>query len=379
MQSLKNMILSIAISIFIVGLLFGALNIIPEFSLVTPDISKGCAWRSVPFDANADGIISYTDVFSWLSGIYSNFQKILIAFLSDSFIGRFLEIRKNSCINIKSQVINFIFFVLASVGLSRCVLSIIKLVTPLFSVASAKNTNSTSVSYINKNKSAIDAIWSAHLKIMLFIIIIIFLAINIGNRKEMPASQMPQKDAATNKAKPKERKTLTDEAKSIESGKKELAAKEEEQQRLAAKEERDRSDAANQEALKATQLQKQIAAKEEQDRNEIARTEAIKAAQLRQEQMALEERRRQEQAAASEQARIQSIRRRYEARCNLDLVNAREQSKARYQAECDNAWGNAKNTGVNRFAATLCYVSVGSKSEEYAKTVFDACMSGAPN
>ena len=76
---------------------------------------------------------------------------------------------------------------------------------------------------------------------------------------------------------------------------------------------------------------------------------------------------------------VAAVRRQFEARCNLDLVNAREQAKARYQAQCEDNANKAPDTGVTRAAALFCVLAVDKKAEAYAHTVYKACMSGAPN
>jgi hypothetical protein len=116
--------------------------------------------------------------------------------------------------------------------------------------------------------------------------------------------------------------------------------------------------------------------KEEQEKANVARTEAFKAAQIRQEQQAADDRKRQFEAQQAERNKIESVRRRFEARCNLDLVNAREQAKARYQAECDNTYRNASNTTINKLGVIACVTSVYNKANEYAQVVFIECMSG---
>ena len=73
------------------------------------------------------------------------------------------------------------------------------------------------------------------------------------------------------------------------------------------------------------------------------------------------------------------MRKQWEARCRLDFSNAYEQAKVRNKNECESTYGRAADTTLNRIGALACVSNIDSKAREYAQTVFDACMSGAPN
>ena len=160
-------------------------------------------------------------------------------------------------------------------------------------------------------------------------------------------------------------------------------------QKARAPDKQSQSNAARAEALRAEQQrQEQVAEAERQRQTQLAeadrqqanaaRAEALRAAQQRQEQMAEAERQRQAQQIQADRARAAAVRRQFEARCNLDLVNAREQARARYQDQCKlSAAANANP--FTAAASVLCTLSVDEKTEAYAQTVYQACMSGAPN
>jgi hypothetical protein len=116
----------------------------------------------------------------------------------------------------------------------------------------------------------------------------------------------------------------------------------------------------------------------QQEISDKARSDALKQAQINQEAQKAAEQLRIQQERQNEIDRLTSIRAKWTSRCNLDRVLALERGKINYKNECSQTYANATNNSINRFGATMCVLSIDQKAEEFAKTTFDACMSGAP-
>ena len=116
-----------------------------------------------------------------------------------------------------------------------------------------------------------------------------------------------------------------------------------------------------------TQLQAQ---KIEQEESAKLRAAAMREAQQRLDQQRQAESRRQDQIRQAEQERIAGVRRQWAARCEFDRRNAFERYKKTKENDC-----NINSAGL----VLLCVIAVQSQAEDYAKSAFDSCMSGAPN
>jgi hypothetical protein len=206
------------------------------------------------------------------------------------------------------------------------------------------------------------SIWTFQEKIFLMILCIILVNINWHSKNEVMQSQdkkvLSSKDNHKN---PTSNIGLQEKSKSQVKDIKENSIIKEDPNLQAVKE-----------------LEKQNLMKEEQEKINAARSESLRAAQIRQEQQAAEDRQRQYQQEQAEQTRIQNSRLKWASRCNLDRTNALEQKKIIYKNECDNTYSNAANTPINRLGVVACALTINQKAEEYAKVVFEACMSGAP-
>ncbi len=363
MRGLKQNLLGIFLATFILWLVFFLVNGLPNSSFVGPDISKDCSWKSVALDANLDGIFSYSDVPTWIGAIFVGFQKFLVANLYDTTIGQFIELNKNSCITFKAQAIAFTTLLAIFYIISKITLSFVNAIIPKINSIQKKNSLPAVVSYLVGSRNFVEAVWALQFKLVFITLIGVLIGLNWYPNKVSPPAQEKRAVVKKESNKPKAVESST------EVNPKEQALKEE--VKLLAEKEAARLNVEKQEA-------RLLIEKEEQEKANVARAEALKAAQIRQEQQAADDRKRQLDAQQAERNKIESVRRRFEARCNLDLVNAREQAKARYQAECDNTYRNATNTTINKLGVLACVTSVGSKAEEYAQVVFKACMSAAP-
>jgi hypothetical protein len=100
-----------------------------------------------------------------------------------------------------------------------------------------------------------------------------------------------------------------------------------------------------------------------------SRAAAIKDAQIRQDQQRIADQRRQEQAQQAERVRVANVRRQWEARCDFDKKNAYDNYIKSKERDC---------ISNNRGAANLCALGVVLGADDYAKSAFLSCMSGAP-
>jgi len=103
-----------------------------------------------------------------------------------------------------------------------------------------------------------------------------------------------------------------------------------------------------------------------------SREAALKEAQFRQDQQRQIEMQRQnaeQQRQYAEQQQIASARRQWQARCEFDQKNAYDRYLESHKFDC-----NGRNPNMN----ALCSIAVVANAQDYSKSAFGSCMSGAP-
>lgn len=323
-------------------------------------ITRQCAFHMVPADANQDGKFTYTDLLDGSVKIVQNVARYVHYKLEGTAIGDFFEIQKSECRSAKSWIAAAI---LIGILISLIILLPIKLLRIInsFSRTLANGTEPTTLIHFVKPLD-LNRIQRYALSLSLFVA---GGAILISSITKFPVSsstqglpQDPTKKVEVKKLENKVTPSTQVEKLNLQKQKEEAAnaVSEHAHTQKASEQERNGRDSAE----------------------ASARAEALKAAQEYQERLAAEERRRETVRAQQEGERRQAVRRQFEARCKLEYTNALETSKQRYKAECDNTYANAQNNAINRLGVIVCITSINEKSETYANTVREACMSGAP-
>jgi hypothetical protein len=99
------------------------------------------------------------------------------------------------------------------------------------------------------------------------------------------------------------------------------------------------------------------------------RAAALRDAQIRQDQQQQAQQYREQQARQAEEARVDGVRRQWAARCQFEQKNATERYQKSKENDC-----RTNSKGL----AFLCAVSVVAAADDYGKSAFSSCMSGAP-
>ena len=99
------------------------------------------------------------------------------------------------------------------------------------------------------------------------------------------------------------------------------------------------------------------------------RAAALRDAQIRQDQQRQAQQNREQQARQAEETRISGVRRQWAARCEFEKKNATERYQKAKEGDC-----NTNSKGL----AFLCVISVAASADDYGKSAFSSCMSGAP-
>ena len=179
MRGLKQNLLGIFLATFFLWLVFFLVNGLPNSSLVGPDISKDCSWKSVALDANLDGIFSYSDAPIWFTSIFVGFQKFLVANLYDTSIGQFIELKKNACTSFKAQAISFVTLLAIFLLISKATLSAMNTLIAKIKSLQQKNSLTSEISYRVSSRNFVEAIWSLHFKLVLIALVAIVIGLNL--------------------------------------------------------------------------------------------------------------------------------------------------------------------------------------------------------
>ena len=99
------------------------------------------------------------------------------------------------------------------------------------------------------------------------------------------------------------------------------------------------------------------------------RAAALRDAQIRQDQQQQAQQYREQQVRQVEEARVEGVRRQWAARCQFEQKNATERYQKSKENDC-----RTNSTGL----AFLCVISVAAAADDYGKSAFSSCMSGAP-
>jgi hypothetical protein len=421
MKSVQRALYGSVLAAILLAVCFAAFNYFGDYvGLPSSNLGK-CGWARVGLDANGDGLFTYRDIFSGLVAIYINTVKLFAAVVSGSSVGQFLELNGPSCLSVTAHAMASLAIGLAYIAISSATLKLAKLA---IAVRGSRPKKSSSPSPSNVRhfsmQEPLEGVWSLQLSLSLTTLLIVIVVGLFGSRNGNVAAQNSQPKTEAPKVEYKSREQIKSERSQAAALARSRRSNSDQPQRSAsgaadqqfesrttqsrqdrpesvvvpsqkarAADKQTQSNAARVEALRVEQQrQEQLAEAERQRQAQIAeadrqqanaaRAEALRAAQQRQEQMAEAERQRQAQQIQADQARAAAVRRQFEARCNLDLVNAREQARARYQNQCKlSAAANANP--FTAAASVLCTLSVDEKTEAYAQTVYQACMSGAPS
>ena len=369
MRSVQKALYGSMVAAILLAACFSSFNYFGDYvAFPTSNLSK-CGWARVGLDANGDGLFTYRDLFTGLVAIYINAVKQFSALISGTGVGNFIEVRSASCLSVTSHVIAGSALGVVYIALSYLSLKLAKGVLNIIGRIVSRKGNSPAVRYLPSVQWTLDKAWSLQLPLALAALLIVVVTGLYGNKTEVGSDQKSQKRTDSSRSESKAKEKVKNERPPTGTSDQ-------------ARQERTNPSVAPPQVAQPTEKAHQPDAdRAEAKRPEVnaARAEALKSAQQRQEQIAEAERQRQAQQIQADQERIAAVRRQFEARCNLDLVNAREQAKARYQAQCEDNANKAPDTGVTRAAALFCVLAVDKKAEAYAHTVYKACMSGAPN
>jgi hypothetical protein len=420
MKSVHRALYGSVLAAILLAACFAAFNYFGDYvGLPTGNLGK-CGWARVGLDANGDGVFTYRDIFSGLVAIYINTVKLFAAVVSGSSVGQFLELNGPSCLSVTAHVMASLAIGSAYVAMSSATLKLTKLVIAVRDSRLPKKSNPRPNVHDFSMQEPLERVWSIQLSLSLTTLLIVILVGLFGSRNQNVAAQNSQPKTEAPKVEYKSREQIKSERSQAAALARSRRSNSDQPQRSASgaadqqfesrttqsRQERpesvvvplqkarvpDRqtqSNAARAEAVRAEQQRQEQLAEaqrlrqaqlDEADRQQAnaARAEALRAAQQRQEQMAEAERQRQAQQLQADRARAAAVRRQFEVRCNLDLVNAREQARARYQDQCKLS-SSANANPFTAAASVLCTLSVDEKTEAYAQTVYQACMSGAPN
>ena len=410
MRSVQKALYGSLVAVILLAACFSAFNYLGDYvGQPSSNLSK-CGWTRVGLDANGDGLFTYRDLFSWLVAIYVNTVKQFSAVISGSSVGQFLEVHSTACLSATLHGIASLAIGSAYIAMSYVTLKLTKFVIAVRDSRLSKKSKSASNVHHFSMRGPLEGVWAVQLPLSLTTLVVVVVVGVFGSRSQNAAERNSQSGPDIPRVESKAKEKFKNEKSQAAAQARSKQGNSEQPQRRASgatdqhlesratqsRQERPEPainplqkprpvdkqtppNAARAEALKAEQHRQEQLAEAERQQANASRAEALKAAQQRQEQLAEAERHRQTQQREADQARVEAVRRQFEARCNLDLIDAREQARARYLNQCRNSAGGANANPFTAAASIICTLSVDDKTEQYAQTVYRACMSGAPN